>query len=137
MAVVAQVEVERKTGRLWARKLWVAHDCGLVINPLQRRRTIEGNVVQGLSRTLHEEVRFDRDSVTSVDWASYPILEMPDTPESIEIVLIDRPELPPTGAGEPTIRVVPAAVANALYSATGRRARRAPLNPERIKSLLA
>ena len=137
VAVVAQVEVERSSGRLWARRLWVAHDCGLVINPLQLRLTIEGNVVQGLSRTLHEEVRFDRDSVTSVDWASYPILEMPDTPESIEIVLIDRPELPPTGAGEPTIRVVPAAVANALYSATGRRARRAPLNPERIKSLLA
>jgi nicotinate dehydrogenase subunit B len=137
VAVVAQVEVERKSGRVWARKLWVAHDCGLVINPLQLRTTIEGNVVQGLSRTLFEQVRFDRDSVKSVDWASYPILEMQDAPESIEIVLIDRPEVAPSGAGEPTIRVIPAAVANALFHATGKRARRAPLDPESIRLLLA
>src|SRR5258706_2440532 len=94
VAVVAQVEVDRKTGRVWARRFWVAHDCGLVINPLTLRYTIEGNVVQGLSRTLFEQVRFDRDSVTSVDWASYPILEMQDAPEAIEVVLIDRPEVP-------------------------------------------
>ena len=137
VALVAQVEVERKTGRVWARKIWVAHDCGLVINPLQLRSTIEGNVVHGLSRTLYEEVRFDRDSVTSVDWASYPILEMPDAPESIEVVLIDRPEVAPTGAGEPTIRVVPAALANAFFDATGVRLRTAPLNPERVKAALS
>jgi nicotinate dehydrogenase subunit B len=137
VAVVAQVEVERKSGRVWARKIWVAHDCGLVINPLQLRSTIEGNVVHGLSRTLYEEVRFDRDSVTSVDWASYPILEMPDAPESIEVVLIDRPEVAPTGAGEPTIRVIPAAIANAFFDATGVRLRTAPLNPERVKAALS
>lgn len=137
VAVVAQVEVDRSSGRVWARKIWVAHDCGLVINPQALRYTIEGNVVHGLSRTLFEQVRFDRDSVQSVDWASYPILEMQDAPEAIEVVLIDRPEIAPTGAGEPTIRVIPAAVANALFDATGRRARRAPLNPETIKSLLA
>jgi CO/xanthine dehydrogenase Mo-binding subunit len=136
VAVVAQVEVDRKSGRIWARKFWVAHDCGLVINPLLLRTTIEGNVVQGLSRTLFEQVRFDRDSVTSVDWASYPILEMPDAPESIEVVLIDRPEIAPSGAGEPTIRVIPAAVANAFFSATGVRARRVPLDPEAVKRLL-
>ena len=137
VAVIAQVEVDRASGRIWARRFWVAHDCGLIINPLQLRHTIEGNVVHGLSRTLYEEVRFDRDSVTSVDWASYPILEMPDAPESIEIVLIDRPEVAPSGAGEPSHRIIPAAVANAFFDATGRRARRVPLNPERIKSLLA
>ena len=137
VAVVAQVEVDRASGRLWARRFWVAHDCGLVINPLQLRHTIEGNVVHGLSRTLYEEVRFDRDSVTSVDWASYPILEMPDAPESIEIVLIDRPEVAPSGAGEPSHRIISAAVANAFFDATGARARRVPLNPERVKSLLA
>src|SRR5574341_159033 len=137
VAIVAQVEVDRTSGRVWARRIWVAHDAGLVINPLQLRHTIEGNVVHGLSRTLYEEVRFDRNSVTSIDWASYPILEMQDAPESIEVVLIDRPEIAPTGAGEPTIRVIPAAVANALFDATGKRARRAPLNPERVKSLLA
>ena len=137
VAVVAQVEVDRASGRVWARKLWVAHDCGLVINPEILRTTIEGNVVQGLSRTLFEEVRFDRDSVTSVDWASYPILEMADAPESIDVTLIDRPEIAPSGAGEPTIRVIPAAVANAFFDATGVRLRRAPLSPERVKAALS
>jgi len=92
--------------------------------------------VQGTSRTLFEEVRFDRDSVKSVDWASYPILEMPDAPESIEIVLIDRPEVAPSGAGEPSIRVIPSALANAVYDATGVRMRKAPLSPERVKAAL-
>ena len=137
VAAVAQVEVDRATGRIWARKFWVAHDCGLVINPLQLRHTIEGNVVHGLSRTLYEEVRFDRDQVQSIDWASYPILEMQDAPESIDVTLIDRPEVAPSGAGEPSHRVIPAAVANAFFDATGKRARRAPLNPERVKALLA
>jgi nicotinate dehydrogenase subunit B len=137
VAVVAQVEVDRTRGRVWARRIWVAHDCGLVINPQGLRQTIEGNVVHGLSRTLFEEVRFDRDSVKSIDWTSYPILEMPDAPEAIEVVLIDRPEIAPTGAGEPTIRVIPAAVANALYEATGVRLRTAPLDPERVKAALS
>src|SRR6185295_377963 len=131
VAVVAQVEVDRKTGRVWARRITVAHDCGLVINPQILRQTIEGNVVHGLSRVLFEQVRFDRDSVTSVDWASYPILEMQDAPETIEIVLIDRPEIAPSGAGEPTMRVIPGALANALFDATGVRMRSAPLSPDR------
>jgi nicotinate dehydrogenase subunit B len=133
---VAEVEVDRATGRVWARRFTVAHDCGLIINPLILRQTIEGNVVQGLSRTLFEEVRFEPDSIASLDWASYPILEMPDAPEAIEIMLIDRPEVAPSGAGEPTIRVIPAAVANAFSSATGVRLRRAPLSPERVKAAL-
>jgi CO/xanthine dehydrogenase Mo-binding subunit len=137
VAVVAQVEVDRASGRVWARKFWVAHDCGLVINPLTLRHTIEGNVVQGLSRTLFEQVRFDRDQVLSVDWASYPILEMQDAPEAIEVALIDRPEVAPSGAGEPTIRVIPAAVANAFYDATGVRMRSVPLDPERVKAALS
>jgi len=137
VAVVAEVEVEPATGRIWGRRFTVAHDCGLIVNPLGLRYTIEGNVVQGLSRTLFEEVRFDRSRVTSVDWATYPILEMPDALESIEVVLIDRPDVLPSGAGEPTIRCVPAAVANAVFDATGVRFRRAPLSPERIKAALA
>jgi CO/xanthine dehydrogenase Mo-binding subunit len=137
VAAVAEVEVDRASGRIWARRFVIAHDCGLIVNPQGLRYTIEGNVVQGLSRTLFEEVRFDRGSVKSVDWASYPILEMQDAPETIECVLIDRPEAAPTGAGEPTMRVVPAAVANALFDATGVRLRRAPLTPERVKAALA
>ena len=137
VAAVADVEVERASGRIWARKVWVAHDCGLIINPQGLRYTIEGNVVHGLSRTLFEEVRFDRNSVTSIDWASYPILEMRDAPEAIEVVLIDHPEIASSGAGEPSIRVIPAAVANALCDATGVRLRSAPLSADKVKAALS
>jgi len=136
VAAVAQVEVDKASGRVWVRRVWVAHDCGLIINPQGLRMTVEGNVVQGISRTLYEEVRFDRDAVQSVDWMSYPIAEMRDAPESIEVVLVNRPEIAPSGAGEPTIRVIPAAVANAFFSATGVRLRKAPLTPERVKAAL-
>ena len=137
VAAVAEVEVERNTGRVWARRVVVAHDCGLVINPQGLRYTIEGNVVQGISRAVYEQVQFDRDSVNSVDWASYPILEIQDAPAAIEVVLINRPEVAPSGAGEPTMRVVPAAVANAVFDATGVRLRKAPLNAERVKAALS
>ncbi len=137
MAVVAEIEVERKSGRIWGKRFTVAHDCGLIINPQGLRDTIEGNVVQGLSRTLFEEVRFDREKVTSIDWMSYPILEIRDAPEAIEVVLINHPEIAPSGAGEPSIRVIPAAVANAFFDASGVRLRRAPLTPDRVKAALS
>ena len=137
VAVVAEIEVDRKTGRIWGRKFTVAHDCGLIVNPQGLRYTIEGGLVQALSRTLYEEVQFSPDKVKSVDWNSYPILEIKDTPETIDIVLINRPEAAPTGAGEATCRVVPAAIANAFFDATGVRMREAPLNPARIKKLLS
>lgn len=136
VAVVAEIEVDRRSGRVWARKLTVAHDCGLVVNPNAVRQTIEGGLLQSLSRILLEEVQFDRDQVRSVDWASYPILDIKDAPESIEVVLLNRPELAPTGAGEATPRVVPAAIANAFFDATGVRLRRAPFTPERVKAAL-
>src|SRR5262249_49314019 len=137
VAVVAEVEVNRSTGRVWARQITVAHDCGLIINPKGLRLTIEGNVVQALSRTLFEEVQFDRDQVLSVDWANYPILEIQDAPERIDIVLLDHPTMPASGAGEPSTRTVPAAIANAFFDATGVRMRRVPLTPERAKAALA
>jgi CO/xanthine dehydrogenase Mo-binding subunit len=137
VATVAEIEVEKKTGRIRARKFTVAHDCGLIVNPEGLRYTIEGNVVHGLSRTLFEEVRFDRNGVQSVDWLTYPILDIKDAPEAIEVVLINHPEVPPTGAGEPTIRTIPAAVANAFFDATGIRLRRVPLSPERVMAALA
>ena len=137
VAVVAEIEVNRQTGRIWGRKFTVAHDCGLIVNPQGLRYTIEGGLVQALSRTLYEEVQFTPDQVKSVDWNTYPILDIKDTPEVIDIVLINRPEAPPTGAGEATCRVLPAAVANAFFDATGVRMRQAPLNPARVKSVLA
>jgi nicotinate dehydrogenase subunit B len=86
---------------------------------------------------LSEEVIFDRAKVTSVDWLSYPILDITEAPEEVDIVLINGPNLPPTGAGESSIRPVAAARANAVFDATGVRLRRAPLTPERLKPALA
>lgn len=137
VAMVADVEVDLDSGRVWPRKFTVAADQGQVINPLGLRRTIEGNVVMAASRGLHEEVRFSRDNVTSVDWATYPILEMRDAPEEIDLLLLNHQELPPYGAGEPATRTVVPAIANAIYDACGIRVRRAPFTPERIKAALA
>jgi len=137
VAIVVEVEVDRHSGKVWARKFTVAHDCGLIINPDGLRRCIEGNVVQGTSRALSEEVTFDRAKVTSVDWTTYPILDIIEAPETVDMVLINRPELPPTGAGESSIRPIAGAIANAAFDATGVRLRRAPLTPERLKPALA
>ena len=134
VAVVSDVEVNLKTGKVWCRRFTVAHDCGQVINPDLLRMTIEGNMVQGASRALWEETKFDTQSVTSVDWLSYPILDMTEAPEAIDVVLIDHPEIDPTGGGEPSMRPVAAALANAICDATGVRLRQAPFTPERIKA---
>src|SRR5262249_14393270 len=123
--------------KIWARKFTVAHDCGQIINPRQLRTTIEGNIVQGVSRTLWEEVQFDNKAVTSIDWMTYPILDITETPETVDVVLINHPEIDPSGAGEPSIRPVAAAIANAIFDATGVRIRRVPFSPERVKSSLA
>ncbi|HTE75337.1 MAG TPA: molybdopterin cofactor-binding domain-containing protein [Xanthobacteraceae bacterium] len=137
VAMVAEVEVDRSTGKVWVRKFTVAHDCGQIINPDGLRQTIEGNVVQAISRTLWEEVRFNNKNVTSVDWLSYPILDITQTPEMIDVVLIDRPEIAPTGAGEPATRPVAAAIANAVFDATGVRIRRVPFLPDYVKAALS
>jgi len=134
VAIVSEVEVNRTTGAVWAKRFTVAHDCGQIINPGLLRRTIEGNIVQGVSRALHEEVLFDTANVTSVDWLSYPILDIKEAPEAIDIVLIDHPEIAPSGAGEPSIRPLMAAIANAIFDATGVRMRQAPFTPERLKA---
>ncbi|MGA9005024.1 MAG: molybdopterin cofactor-binding domain-containing protein, partial [Pseudolabrys sp.] len=126
VAIVAEVDIDRSTGKIFARKFTVAHDCGQIINPDGLVKCIEGNIVQGVSRTLWEEVTFDRKTVTSVDWLTYPILDITETPAEVNVVLINHPELPPTGAGEPSIRPVAAAIANAIFDATGVRIRRVP-----------
>ncbi len=132
--MIAEVEVHPATHRVWVRRYVVAHDCGQVIAPDLLRQTIEAQVVQTTSRAVYEEVKFDNKNVTSVDWQSYPILDMKDAPEAIDITLIDRPEQPPGGAGEATCRPVPAAIANAIFDATGVRLRRVPFTPESLKA---
>jgi nicotinate dehydrogenase subunit B len=137
VAIVAEVEVDRSSGKIWARKFTVAHDCGQIINPDGLKYTIEGNVVQGISRTLLEEVKFDDKAVTSVDWQTYPILDITATPEEVDIVLINHPEIAPSGAGEPTSRPMAAAIANAVFDATGVRLRRVPFTPDRVRAALS
>ena len=137
VAIVAEVDIDRSTGKIWARKFTVAHDCGQIINPDGLVKCVEGNIVQGVSRTLWEEVTFDRKSVTSVDWLTYPILDITETPAEVNVVLINHPDLPPSGAGEPSIRPLAAAIANAIFDATGVRIRRVPFSPDRVKSALS
>ncbi|MEJ0005488.1 MAG: molybdopterin cofactor-binding domain-containing protein [Steroidobacteraceae bacterium] len=142
VAVIAEVEVNRATGRVWAKRLVCAHDCGLVINPEALHHTIECGMLHGLSRALWEEVQFDSEKVTSVNWASYPSLRHSDTPETIDIVLVNgdpnpgRPDLAPYGAGECSHKPLIAAIANAVYDATGVRLRRAPFRSERVLAAL-
>ena len=136
VAVGMEVEVERQSGRIRVVRVVCAQDCGLVVNPDCVRGQVEGCLLQGLSRTLFEEVAYDRSRVTSVDWASYPVLTFADVPR-LEIELIDRPTEPPIGVGEAAATAVPAALANAVFDATGVRIRRVPLRPERVKAALA
>jgi nicotinate dehydrogenase subunit B len=135
IAVVAEVEVTKSTGAIRVTKFHVAHDCGQIINPDGLRNQIEGNVIQTVSRTLIEEVKFSRSAVTSLDWASYPILTFPEVPE-IVIDLIDRPSEKPWGAGEPSAAVVPSAISNAVFDATGVRLRSVPFTPDKVKTAM-
>ncbi|MEP7304049.1 MAG: molybdopterin cofactor-binding domain-containing protein [Acidobacteriota bacterium] len=142
VAEIAEVEVNRRTGHVWVKRLVCAHDCGLVINPEALRRTIEGGMLHSLSRTLHEEVRFDTEKVTSTDWISHPSLRHADTPDRIDVVLVNgdpnpkRPDLPHYGAGETMCKPLLAAVANAIYDATGVRLRRVPFRDARVLAAL-
>jgi nicotinate dehydrogenase subunit B len=132
---VVAVCANAKPGRITVRRVTCAHDCGLIVNPDGLRNQVEGNIVQTLSRTLHEEVKFDRSKVTSVDWASYPILTFPEAP-AIEVALINRPDQPSFGAGEAASAPVAGALANAIFDATGVRLRTVPFTPERVKAAL-
>jgi CO/xanthine dehydrogenase Mo-binding subunit len=142
VAEIAEVEVDRKTGRVFVKRMVCAHDCGLVINPAGLRNTLECGMLYGLSRALSEEVKFDTEKVTSVDWTSHPTLTHLDTPERIDIVLVNgdpkpnRPDLPHYGAGETMCKPTMAAVGNAIFDATGVRIRRAPFRPERVLAAL-
>jgi CO/xanthine dehydrogenase Mo-binding subunit len=133
VAIVAEVEVDRKTGAVHVNRFTVAHDCGIVINPLSLEHVVESNLLMGLSRALHEEVQFDAEKVTSVDWNTYPILDITEAPEAIDVVILgNTPDAHFLGAGEPSTRPVAAAVGNAIFDATGARVRRVPFTPERV-----
>ena len=136
VAVIVDLDVTPKTGAVRLVAAHVAHDCGLIVNPDGLRNQIEGNVVQASSRALKEEVRFDANAVTSVDWASYPVITFPEIPE-VHIALLNHPNDPVLGAGEPTTVVTPAAIANAIFAATGARVRTAPFTADRVRAAIA
>lgn len=134
-AAVAEVEVDKSTGEISVKRVTLAHDCGLIINPDGLRNQIEGNIIQGVSRTLLEEVHFDAQGVKNLDWASYPIATFRRVPE-IQIVLVNRKEMPALGGGEPSTVPVPAAIANAVFDAIGVRVREVPMTPQKVQALL-
>jgi CO/xanthine dehydrogenase Mo-binding subunit len=142
VAEIVDVEVNRRTGHVWVKRLVCAHDCGLVINPEGLRRTIEGGMLHSLSRALHEEVRFDGEKTTGVEWISHPSLRHADAPAKIDVVLVNgdpdatRPDLPHYGAGETVCKPLIAAVANAIFDATGVRLRRVPFRDARVLAAL-
>ena len=135
VAMGMEVAVERASGSIKVERVCCAHDCGQIINPDGVRAQIEGGILQTVSRVLLEEVKFDRSHVLSVDWSSYPILRFSDLPK-LEIDLVDRPNEPPFGAGEASCAAVGAALANAVYDATGVRLRTVPFTPERVRVAL-
>ena len=135
VAAVVHLRVDPEEGTIRVLKVTVAHDCGLIVNPDGLENQIEGNVLQSISRTLYEQVTWKDSEVTSVDWRSYRILRFSEVPE-VEIVLINRPEELPVGAGEPATITTAPAIANAIFAATGKRLRRIPFLPSVVKEAL-
>jgi CO/xanthine dehydrogenase Mo-binding subunit len=140
---VADIEVNKKTGKIVAKELHVAGDAGLIVYPAGSENNEEGAAMQGLSRGLVEEVAFDRKGVTSLDWVTYPMIRFKDAPK-VHIHGLTRTDVPDpagpgsrtTGSGEPALSPVPAAVANAFFDATGVRIREAPMTPGRVRAVL-
>jgi CO/xanthine dehydrogenase Mo-binding subunit len=136
-AMVAEVELDQDTGKVSVKRIFMSNDSGPISNPDGLRNQIEGGALQGTSRALGEEVTWDDQKVTSVDWRTYHSLPLGFDIPKIDIELINRPDEEATGAGETSITVVAAAIGNAIFDATGARIRQIPLTPERVKAALA
>jgi CO/xanthine dehydrogenase Mo-binding subunit len=130
-AVALEVEVNRQSGRIRVLRAVASADSGHIVNPDGVSNQIEGGLIQSLSWTLKEEVQMDDTQVLSQDWSSYPILTFTEVPP-VEVVLIDRPGQPFLGTGEASQGPTGAALANAVFDATGVRFRRLPLTPDRV-----
>ncbi len=136
IAMVADIEVNQDSGAVVVKRLFISHDCGAISNPNGVTNQLEGAALQGLSRALGEEVTWDDQKITTVDWRSYRSMAVGAEMPVIETVLIDRPEVPPTGAGETGSAVVAAAVGNAIFDATGARLRQLPFTPARVRQAI-
>jgi nicotinate dehydrogenase subunit B len=135
-AAVALVDVNQSTGAIVVRNLYIANDCGPISNPDGLANQLEGGAIHGVSRALLEEVTWDNEKVTSVDWKTYPPLYLGAAVPAIHTSLVQS-EGRAMGAGETAVTVVPAAIANAVFDATGARLRQVPFTPERVKAALA
>jgi nicotinate dehydrogenase subunit B len=135
-AMVADIEVDPFTGKVTVKRVVVCVDCGPISNPDGLRNQTEGGTLQGMSRALMEEVTWDEQKVTSIDWRTYPTLPLGFDVPKVEVVMINRPDEEATGAGELSITIVAPAIANAIFDATGARIRQIPLTPERVKAAL-
>ena len=136
-AMVAEVEVNQDTGVVAVKRLVIAEDCGPISNPDGLRNQLEGGALQGMSRALLEEVTWDSSKVTSIDWRTYRPLFVGAAIPKIETVLLNRTDVRANGAGETAVTVAPAAIANAIFDATGARVRDVPFTPDRVKAALA
>ena len=137
VAIVAEVDVNTASGKVTARRLFVAQDCGPVSNPDGMRNQLEGGALQGLSRALGEEVTWDDLKVTAIDWRTYHSMTLGDDMPTVESVLVDRHDAEATGAGETAITVIAAAIGNAIFDATGVRIRQVPFTAERVRAAVA
>lgn len=135
VAVIVDIDVDRDSGQVRLTRVVAAVDAGLVVNPDGVIAQSEGGLVQGLSWALKEQLRFDRQAVTSVDWNGYPIMRFDEVPP-MEVVIVNRPNEDSLGAGEATVGPASAALANAFANATGKRVRHLPMTPERVKEAL-
>ncbi|MEQ1885403.1 MAG: molybdopterin cofactor-binding domain-containing protein [Bryobacteraceae bacterium] len=135
--IVVEVAVNQETGKVDVKKIWCAIDAGPISNPNGLTNQAEGGALQGMSRALGEEVTWDNEKVTSVDWRTFHSLPLGFDIPKFESVLINRPDEEATGAGETTITVMAGAIANAIFDATGVRIREVPFNAERVKAALA
>lgn len=136
-AMVVEAEVDQDTGKIAVQRIVVSNDCGPISNPDGLRNQLEGGALQGMSRVLGEQVTWDREKITSVDWRTYQSLPLGFTIPKIETVLLNRPDEEATGAGETSITIVAAAIGNAVFDATGARLRESPFTPDRVKAVLA
>ena len=132
---MADIEVNKKTGKISVLHVYAAQDAGLTVNPNLVENQMLGSTVQGVSRLLYEEVRFSKSYVTSTDWVTYPILRFKDAPGFTPVV-VQRTDLPSLGSGEPPTCPIIGAVANAFFDATGVRLHEAPFTPARVRATL-
>jgi nicotinate dehydrogenase subunit B len=135
-AVVVNVTVDTKTGEITVNEVWAAQDCGICLNPDGMLNQAQGCCIQGISRSLHEGLRWNAQGIETIDWISYPITRFEGIPDAFHFSIINQPTLPVLGAGEVTITAMPGAIGNAVFDATGARLRTVPFTPASVKAAL-